>query len=302
MNSTVVETACSPSTTKYSDSAYYSGSGTDEDALVEGEDITTSLNYNCTNGVWSGTFTTSEDDSLPKNGPGRMGGTSSGDYGDGACGGAEIGSFFYGINPPSSNCTSSCVIVCGEGTYKSPPSDKETVVSESCSSSPYKTSSSRTVAIKDAKTYAEYDVDKVCPTISNGSSSCVGSTTIAYSGEVSNAFDAEDARFDTQSWTQQGGLCAWKALATNGTMNESTADITINVSVDADPEKDYNVKVQMVVESNITQNNCSFRSHDSYVKTLTMKGGEVKSVTRSLSANNGQTKCLIHHSAVAYEA
>jgi hypothetical protein len=118
---------------------------------------------------------------------------------------------------------------------------------------------------------------------------------------VSNAFDAEDARFDTESWTQQGGLCAWKALATNGTMNESTADITINFSVNGDPEKNYNVEVQMVVESNTTQDNCSSRSYEAYRQTLTMKGGEVRQAGTYLSANNGQTKCLVHHGVVAYE-
>jgi hypothetical protein len=141
----------------------------------------------------------------------------------------------------------------------------------------------------------------------NGSENCESffQTTSTWSGEVNeSSFDEDDenARFETQSWTQQGGLCAWKALATNGTMNESTADITIYVSVDGDPQKNYNVKVQMVVESNTTQNNCSFRSYDSYVQTLTMKGGEVKQAGRYLSANNGQTKCMVHHAAVAYEA
>jgi hypothetical protein len=133
-------------------------------------------------------------------------------------------------------------------------------------------------------------------------STCNSTTTISYSGLVNDAFDAEDARFDTESWTQQGGLCAWKALATNGTMNESTANITIYVSVNGDPQKDYNVEVQMVVESNTTQNNCSFRSYDAYVQTLSMKGGEVRQAGRYLSANNGQTKCMVHSAAVAYEA
>ena len=90
-------------------------------------------------------------------------------------------------------------------------------------------------------------------------------------------------------------------MASNGTMNEQTADITITVSVDGDPEKDYEVKVQMIIESNITQNNCSSRSYEAYEETLTMKGGESKPVTRSLSANNGQTKCMVHSAAVAYE-
>jgi hypothetical protein len=85
-------------------------------------------------------------------------------------------------------------------------------------------------------------------------------------------------------------------------MNESTADITIYVSVDGDPQKNYNVEVQMVVESNTTQNNCSFRSYDAYVESLTMKGREVRQAGRYLSANNGQTKCMVHNAAVAYEA
>lgn len=142
---------------------------------------------------------------------------------------------------------------------------------------------------------------------SNGSSNCQGfiEWTFAWSGEVDeSSFDDDDenARFETESWTQEGGLCAWKAIATNGTMNESTADITIYVSVDGDPQKNYRVEVQMVVESNTTQNNCSFRSYDSYVQTLTMKGGEVKQAGRYLSANNGQTKCMVHNAAVAYAA
>jgi hypothetical protein len=140
---------------------------------------------------------------------------------------------------------------------------------------------------------------------SNGSCENSFQSTRSWSGEVNeSSFDDDDenASFDTESWTQEGGLCAWKAIATDGTMNESTANITIYVSVNGDPEKTYNVEVQMVIESNTTQNNCSFRSYDAYVQTLSMKGGEVRQAGRSLSANNGQTKCMVHNSAVAYAA
>jgi hypothetical protein len=138
-----------------------------------------------------------------------------------------------------------------------------------------------------------------------GSTNCesYNQVTFEWSEEVNpDSFDAEDAKFDTESWTLEGGLCAWKAFATDGTMNERTADIIIYVSVNGDPEKTYDVEVQMVVESNTTQNNCSFRSYNAYRQSLTMKGGEVRQAGTYLSANNGQTKCMVHHAAVAYEA
>jgi hypothetical protein len=193
---------------------------------------------------------------------------------------------------------SNCQIICGEGSYEFEGKDRydrDATISAQCKSGPYGSSFSST----------QQSSANSPGFTASGSASCNGSTTVSYSGEVSNAFDEGDeetpANFETNSWTQQGGLCAWKTLATNGTMNESTADITINVSVDADPEKDYNVEVQMVIESNTTLNNCSSRSYDSYVQTFTIKGGEVRQAGQSLSAASGETKCLVHHGVVAYE-
>jgi hypothetical protein len=200
---------------------------------------------------------------------------------------------------------SNCNPICGSDSYSDTSTEKEgngattRTTASNCSQTPYGSSQSSSFTLSSSwSADDEYDYSGS----STQNNSCNITTTVSYSGEVSNAFDAEDARFDTESWTQQGGLCAWKALATNGTMNESTANITIYVSVNGDPQKDYNVEVQMVVESNTTQNNCSFRSYDAYVQTLSMKGGEVRQAGRYLSANNGQTKCMVHSAAVAYEA
>jgi hypothetical protein len=119
---------------------------------------------------------------------------------------------------------------------------------------------------------------------------------------VRDAFDANGASYDTESSSESGGLCAWKALATNGTMNESSAGITLAISVPGDPETEYDVHVQMVVESNTTANNCSTRTYESDVRTVTLQGGESHDIEKSLSAMSGETKCLIHTAVIAYEA
>jgi len=149
----------------------------------------------------------------------------------------------------------------------------------------------------------KFDCDAVTK---NSTAYSITSSITTYSGVVKDSFKDGDEEtppnYETKSWNEQDGLCAWKILATNGTMNEKTADITIELSLNEDPDKDYNVKAQMVIETNVTSNNCSYRYYDSYVQYFTMKGDGVQQFGKYLTASDGETKCMIHNSAVAYEA
>lgn len=215
------------------------------------------------------------------------------------------------ITLPISNCPSLTIPAegcsCGSDKWSSKtignPLPKDCI---GLSSATTKTDSS----CSSTNTSSEYEM-----TVQSDTITCTATTTQAitkksgyfkttYQNQVSTSFNEGDeetpANFDTKSWTEQDGLCAWKY--TEGTMDESTADITIDLSLNQNPDKNYNVKTQMIIETNVTSNNCSYRYYDSYVESFTMKGDGFKQFGKNLTANNGETKCMIHHSAVAYEA
>jgi hypothetical protein len=286
---TTTQIACSPAATIATSTSNYSQSGTNSSS---GDSF--SNTSKCTNGKYIDTYTnTGAYAGLPSG----QSNTVTYERESSSCG--YIPQCVLGFYGPS------CNPVCGEDSNSVDVvfnSAQKGTHSIQCWRGSYKSGESRQ---SNTKTYEDFPKEGANNT---GSTSCESffQTTSTWSGEVNESSfddDNQNTNFNTESWTEEGGLCAWKALATNGTMNECTANVIIYFTVNGNPLKDYNVTVEMVIEETRIINNNSFRLYHFYEETFTTKGGVEKASTRSLVASSpGYTKCLVHYAVVAYEA